>query len=49
MMSESHGIKGGTTDETFQEQLFWWERGAPVSTDFELFNFKDLLNEQEAI
>ena len=33
VMSQSHRIKGGTTDEVFkalQEQCFLWERGAPV-------------------
>ena len=29
-MSESHRIKGGTTDEAFQEQCFLWEKGASV-------------------
>ena len=30
MMSQSHRIKVGTTDEAFQEQGFLRERGAPV-------------------
>ena len=40
VMSRSHGIKGGTSDDTFQalQEL----RGAPVGTDF--FKFKDLLH-----
>ena len=39
MMSQSHGIKGRSTNEAFQEQCFLWERGASVG----LLNFKDLL------
>ena len=35
-MSQSHGIKGGTTDEAFQEHCCLWERGAPVGADFAL-------------
>ena len=46
-MSQSNRIKGGTTDEVFQEQCFLWERGAPVSSDFDLFNFQDLLHAHE--
>ena len=34
MMSQSHRIKGGTTDEAFQEQCFLTERGASVGEDF---------------
>ena len=34
MMSQSHRIKGGTTDEVFKEQCFLWERGASVGADF---------------
>ena len=37
VMSQSNGIKGGTTDEVFQEQCFLWERGAPVGLDLGLF------------
>ena len=37
-MSQSHGIKGGTTDEAFLEQCFLWERGGSIGGDFELFN-----------
>ena len=48
-MSQSQGIKGGTTDETFQEQCFLWERGALVGVDFDLFNFEDLLHAQKQI
>ena len=36
-MSQSHWIKGGTTDEAFQAQSFQWERGASVGADFGLF------------
>ena len=28
MMSQSHRIEGGTTDEAFQEHCFLWEKGA---------------------
>ena len=41
-MSQSHSIKGVTTDEAFQAQCFLWERSASVLTDFDLFNFQDL-------
>ena len=37
VMSQSHWIKGGTTDEAFQAQSFQWERGASVGADFGLF------------
>ena len=40
VMSQSHRIKGGTTDETFQGQCCLWERRASVSADIEIFNFK---------
>lgn len=30
------------TKEVFQEKCFLWEREAPVSADFGLFNFYDL-------
>ena len=44
-MSQSYGkLKGGTTDEAFQEQCFLWERGALVGL---FFNFKDFLQAQE--
>ena len=46
-MSQSHGIKGGTTDEVFQEQCFLQERGAFVGADFAFFNFEDLLHAQD--
>ena len=46
-MSQSHNIKGGTTDEAFEEQCFLWERGAAVGADFHLFNFQDILHAQE--
>ena len=42
LMSESHGIKGGATDEAFQEQWCLWERGASVAGDVDLFDFQDL-------
>ena len=29
-MSQSHGIKGGTTHKAFQLEVFRWERGASV-------------------
>ena len=43
-MSESHRVRGSTTDEVFQEQHFLWERRASVGADFELFNFQDVLD-----
>ena len=33
-MSQSHRIKGVTTDEAFQEQCSLWERGTPAAADF---------------
>ena len=48
-MSQSHGIKGRTIDEQFQEQCFLWDRGASVGVDFELSNFQDFLHAQESI
>ena len=42
VMSQSHGIKGRTTDEVFQAlqgQDFQWETGAPVGTNLEPFTF----------
>ena len=48
-MSQSHRIKGGASDEAFQEQCFLWERGASVGADFDLLNFQDLLQAQERI
>ena len=45
-MSQSHEIKGGATDEAFQEQCFLWERGASVALDFNLLNFEDCLHAQ---
>ena len=41
-MSQSHRFKGETADEVFQVQCFWWERGASVGAEFDLFNFQDL-------
>ena len=38
VMSQSHRIKGWTTDEAFEEQCFLWERGASVGADFYFFN-----------
>lgn len=32
-MSESHRIKGWTSDEKFQKKLFLWERGAAICMD----------------
>ena len=37
VMSHSPKIKGGTTEEAFQEQWFLSERGASVSADFKIF------------
>ena len=31
VMSQSHRIRGGATDEAFKDQCFLWERGASVS------------------
>ena len=39
VMSQSHRVRGETTDEAFQEQCFLWERGASVGAEFGLFNF----------
>ena len=41
VMSQSHVITDGTSDEGFQEPCFLWERGASVavSCHFDLFNF----------
>ena len=36
-------LKGGTTEEVFQEQCFLWERGASVGAELDLFSFKDFL------
>ena len=49
VMSESHRIKGGITDEAFEEQRFPWERRASVGVDFDLFNFQDLLHAREPL
>ena len=39
-MSQSYGkLKGGTTDEAFQEQCFLWERGALVGLFLTLKTF----------
>lgn len=37
MKSQNHGIRGGATDEAFQEQRFLWERGASVGVEFHFF------------
>ena len=46
VMSQSHKIKGHTTDEAFQDQCFLWERGALVRTlDFltpKIFHMQDI-------
>ena len=39
LMSKRHRIKGGATDEAFQEQGNLWERGVPAGVDFDLFNW----------
>ena len=39
-MSGGHGIKGGTTDEVFQEHCFLCEWGAPFVLDFEQLTVK---------
>ena len=44
---QSHGNKGGATDEAFHEQCFLWERGASFGEDFDFFNL--LLHAQESI
>ena len=46
-MSRSHKIKGQTTDQAFQEELFLWDRGIPVSVDCGLFNFQDHIENPE--
>ena len=38
-MSQSHRIKGGATDEAFEEQCFVWERGASAVAEFGLHNY----------
>ena len=48
-MSERHEIKGGATDEAFQEQWFLWERGASVVVDFDRLNFEDLSHAQHPV
>ena len=48
-MSQSHGIKGETTEEACQVQCFLWESWASVGVGCELLNFKDLLHVQEPI
>ena len=47
VMSQNHGIKGGTFDEPFQEKCCLWESGASVGVNFDLFNVKELLQAQE--
>ena len=39
-VTKCHRVKGGTTDEAFQERSFLWERGASVGADFDLLTFK---------
>ena len=46
-MSQSHRIKGGITDEVFQEQGFLWEMGASFGVSFDLLHFQDLLHAQQ--
>ena len=43
-MSQGHGIKGGTTDEVFQEPVF--SAGERSFCWCGLFNFQDLLHAQ---
>ena len=38
-MPGSHGFKGRTTDEAFEEQCFLWERGTSVGVELRLLNF----------
>ena len=42
VMSQSHWIKGETTDEAFEEQCFLCERGASVGVNFDILNFQDI-------
>ena len=37
VMSQCHRLKGGTTDEAFEERRFLWEREASVGADFDLY------------
>lgn len=46
-MSQSHKIKGGTTDEALEEQCFVWERGVSGGVDTDLFNSQDIQQAQE--
>ena len=46
-VSQGSRLKGGTTDETFQEQCFLWEIWASVGADFGLFKFQDVFHAQE--
>ena len=39
-MTQINGIKGGGSDEAFQEQCLMCERGASVGLDFDFLNFK---------
>ena len=48
-MSQSHGIKGGTTDELFQDPCSLRDRVASVGADFDLCSFQDLLHACELI
>lgn len=41
-MSQSHSIKGGSTDEAFQVRCFLRERGASDGAGFDRFNLQDL-------
>ena len=45
-MSQSHRIKGGTTDEEFQEQCFLWKREASVDVDFDLLYGQEHIEEK---
>ena len=47
--SQSHGTRGGATDEAFQEQRFLRERGASVGAEFGFFDFQDPTHAQEKI
>ena len=38
--SQSHRIKGETTDKAFQEQCSLWERGASAGVDFDFLTLK---------
>ena len=42
-MSQSPQIKGGATDEAFQEQCFLCDRRASIGANFNLLNSQDLV------